>query len=140
MAAMSWCVPCASAWLSCRASWHAAIATDLPGRADPVELRVTVRRFRRDNPASPRRTFAEDFGSQLPRSARRTTEVSTLLYYSAQERREEAIGRPNERGQVDGGGERRDGPRQRTAKPTSTLPRNAGPIDLVQTRRASEER
>jgi transposase len=53
--------------------------TDLPWRAYSVRLHVTVRRFRCDNPACRRRTFAEDFGPQLARGARRTADVRTLL-------------------------------------------------------------
>lgn len=53
--------------------------TDLPWRTAGVRLCVTVRRFCCDNPACPRRTFAEDFGPRLARGARRTTDVHALL-------------------------------------------------------------
>lgn len=52
---------------------------DLPWRACSVRLALTVRRFRCDNPACPRSTFAEDFGPSLRRGARRTTEAGALL-------------------------------------------------------------
>jgi transposase len=52
---------------------------DLPWRRWHVRLTVTVRRFRCPNPACPRTTFAETFGTGLPRYARRTAEVTDAL-------------------------------------------------------------
>ncbi len=52
---------------------------DLPWRGRKARLRVTVRRFRCMNDACPRCTFAEDFGPNLPRLARRTKEATDLL-------------------------------------------------------------
>lgn len=52
---------------------------DLPWRGRKARLRVTVRRFHCVNDACPRCTFAEDFGPNLPRLARRTKEAANLL-------------------------------------------------------------
>jgi transposase len=52
---------------------------DLPWRRWPVRLAVTVRRFRCPNPQCARTTFAETFGTGLPRYARRTAEATAAL-------------------------------------------------------------
>lgn len=52
---------------------------DLPWRRWRVRLVLTVRRFCCPNPSCDRRTFAEPFGPGLPRSARRTAEVTAAL-------------------------------------------------------------
>jgi len=52
---------------------------DQPWRGHQVSLVLTVRRFRCDNAACERRTFAEDCGPSLPRHARRTREATTEL-------------------------------------------------------------
>jgi len=57
---------------------------DLPWRRWRVRLRLTVRRFCCPNPSYHRRTFAESFGASLPRYARRTAEVTTILMTFAQ--------------------------------------------------------
>lgn len=57
---------------------------DLPWRRWRVRLRLTVRRFCCPNPGCDRRTFAESFGASLPRYARRTAEVTSVLTTFAQ--------------------------------------------------------
>ena len=57
---------------------------DLPWRRWRVRLRLTVRRFCCPNPGCGRRTFAESFGPNLPRYARRTAEVTAVLTAFAQ--------------------------------------------------------
>ena len=52
---------------------------DLPWRGRKARLRVTVRRFRCTNSRCSRISFAEDFGTGLPRFARRTKEATDLL-------------------------------------------------------------
>ena len=52
---------------------------DLPWGGYTVRLSLTVRRFRCANPDCSRQTFAESFGSFLPRLARRTARASALL-------------------------------------------------------------
>lgn len=52
---------------------------DLPWRGFVVRLAVTVRRFWCDNPACPRKTFAEDFGPPLRRRGRFTADVLGYL-------------------------------------------------------------
>jgi transposase len=52
---------------------------DLPWRGRKARMVVTVRRFRCTNDSCHRRTFAEDFGEDLPRYARRTREATELL-------------------------------------------------------------
>jgi hypothetical protein len=52
---------------------------DLPWRGRRVRLNLIVRRFRCQNEACPRRTFAEDFGPALRRYAHYTVEAEALL-------------------------------------------------------------
>jgi len=52
---------------------------DLPWRNRTVRMRITVRRFRCENPHCRRRTFAEDCGTNLRRRAQRTVEVNETL-------------------------------------------------------------
>jgi transposase len=52
---------------------------DLSWRRWAVRLELTVRRFRCPNPQCRRKTFAESFGPVVPRSARRTAEVTAVL-------------------------------------------------------------
>src|SRR5262245_38676948 len=52
---------------------------DVPRRATPTRVALTVRRFRCPNPACARRTFAEPFGPALARCARRTAAATALL-------------------------------------------------------------
>ena len=52
---------------------------DVPWRATPTRVALTVRRFRCPTPACARRTFAEPFGPALARSARRTAAATALL-------------------------------------------------------------
>lgn len=52
---------------------------DLPWRGFPVHVALTVRRFRCDNSACQRRTFAEDFGPPLLPRAHRTAEAEAAL-------------------------------------------------------------
>src|SRR5688500_10377299 len=57
---------------------------DLGWRRWEVRLVLTVRRFRCPNPHCARKTFAESFGATVPRFARRTNEVTSLLSHMAQ--------------------------------------------------------
>jgi transposase len=52
---------------------------DLPWRGRPARLVITVRRFVCANPDCARRTFAEDFGTALPRRAQRTAQATATL-------------------------------------------------------------
>jgi transposase len=52
---------------------------DLPWRGRKARMVVTVRRFRCTNDSCDRCTFAEDFGEDLPRYARRTRDATELL-------------------------------------------------------------
>ena len=52
---------------------------DLPWRGRRVRLNLVVRRFRCQNEACPRHTFAEDFGPTLGRYAHYTAEAEALL-------------------------------------------------------------
>jgi transposase len=52
---------------------------DVPWRATPTRVALTVRRFRCPSPACARRTFAESFGPALARCARRTAAATALL-------------------------------------------------------------
>jgi transposase len=52
---------------------------DLPWRGRKARVVLTVRRFRCTNDSCERCTFAEDFGEDLPRYARRTREATELL-------------------------------------------------------------
>jgi transposase len=52
---------------------------DVPWRGRCVRLNLVVRRFRCQNAACPRRTFAEDFGPALGRYAQYTAEAEAVL-------------------------------------------------------------
>jgi transposase len=67
-----------------RHSWYRRTALDLPWRKCTVRLRVWARRFFCDEPACPRKIFAERFAGVLPRYARRTEDVTSLLVAFAQ--------------------------------------------------------
>lgn len=53
---------------------------DLPVSTQRVQLRLLVRRFFCDQPACPRRTFAEGLHELLPRKAQRTTRRTATLH------------------------------------------------------------
>ncbi|NTU84056.1 MAG: ISL3 family transposase [Chloroflexales bacterium] len=53
---------------------------DLPVLTQHVQLRLLVRRFFCDQPACPRRTFAEGLPELLPRKAQRTTRLTATLH------------------------------------------------------------
>jgi transposase len=56
---------------------------DLPWRGCPVRFILRVRRFRCTNSACQRATFAEGFGSALPKRAQRTADTQAFLFQLA---------------------------------------------------------
>ncbi|MDQ6674302.1 MAG: ISL3 family transposase [Chloroflexota bacterium] len=67
-----------------RHTWYRRTALDLPWRKFTVRLRVWARRFFCDEPACPRKIFAERFTGLLPRYGRRTVDATGLLLAFAQ--------------------------------------------------------
>jgi transposase len=67
-----------------RHTWYRRTALDLPWRKFTVRLRVWARRFFCDEPACPRKIFAERFTGLLPRYGRRTEDATGLLLAFAQ--------------------------------------------------------
>jgi transposase len=67
-----------------RHTWYRRTALDLLWRKFTVRLRVCARRFFCDEPACPRKIFAERLTGLLPRYARRTEDVTGLLLAFAQ--------------------------------------------------------
>src|SRR5216683_1506015 len=82
-AAIAVCPMCSTP-SSRRHTWYRRTAMDLPWRKRTVRLRVWARRFFCDEPACPRKIFAERFTGLLPRYARRTEEATGLLLAFAQ--------------------------------------------------------